>query len=427
VLPLVWVLADYSGTLDSSNRTEVRGRTTQGVTTTPTQGGTSSPTPAGPPNPSLDVADIATILLRARSRASELSLGYTVLGILGDVEVGGGAPQAIQSADARASWHERRVRVELGESGQYGVLNSAYLLATPAPATPTGAPVMPPGSATPGVQQLPPSGSIQYGSSRSSLASDLHLTRRWLGSTRVEYAVQGGLGSDSQALLPLVRGPRAEVGADFLASRIDSLATRADVFRSDTSTTPCSPALVGVTVGDTCSPTAEAAELRETWRHALTREDAATAAAGASYVHTRLRPPDSFRDVVYPMALVGFEHSTGRETSRTTFRAEAQIAPFVDLRSGAVDERVQANVSLGASLRSFAVSGTLAGARSVASPFLQPVTVLQAACEVEYRVDRTVGVGGGVRYSWQQQDPIPPFSGGIAFVQITLRVPKIRF
>jgi hypothetical protein len=418
VLPLVWVLADYSGTLDLSNRTEVRGRYTQGTTVSPAQG--------APPNPSLDLADTATTLLRARSRVSELSLGYSVLGILGDVEVGG-APQAIQSADARASWRGRRVRLELGESAQYGIMNSAYLLAAPALPTPSGGPMMPSGSASPGVQQLTPPTSLQFGSSRTSLTSELRVSRRWLASTRLEYGVTGGLDDAARTTLALVRGPRAEVGADFLASRVDSLATRADVFRSDTSSAPCLPTLVGVAPGDTCAPTAEAAEIREIWRHALSREDTVTTAAGASYVHTRLRSADSFTNVAYPMALVGFEHSTGRESSRTALRAEAQIAPLVDLRSGAVDERAQATVSATAARGPMTLSGTLAAAHSIASPFLQPVTVLQAAGELEYRVDQNIGVGGGLRYALQQQDPFPLFSGGMAYVQITLRTPQIRF
>jgi hypothetical protein len=412
---LACVLADYYGTFDLSNRTEVRGRYTQ-----VTGAAAGSPTP----NPSLDLVDIAATQLRARSRVSELSLAYSVLGVLGDVEVGA-VPQAIQSADARATWHDRRVRLDLGESAQYGVQNSAFLLAAPAPATPGGA--MPPASATPGVQLLAPPGSIDFGGSRTSLGSELRVTRRWLGSLRVEYGVQGGLGASSQALLPLVRGPRAEAGADFRASRIDSLATRASVLRSDTSTAPCYPALLGVTAGDTCAPTAEAGELREVWRHNLTREDTATATAGASYVHARLRPADSFRDVVYPLAVIGFEHATGRETARSVFRAEGQIAPVVDLRTGAIDERAQTTVSLTAPLRSVLLSGTLAAARSLDSPFIQPVTVVQAACEAEYRVDRYIGVGGGLRYAWQHQDPIGTFSGALAFVQITVRAAEVRF
>lgn len=76
------VHADIAATVSASNRTEIRGRDTQGAT----------------PNPSLDVADTPTVRLAASDPWWNLSLGYSAVAIAPDLEIGLD-PQLLQSAD----------------------------------------------------------------------------------------------------------------------------------------------------------------------------------------------------------------------------------------------------------------------------------------------------------------------------------------
>jgi hypothetical protein len=406
--PAVVVLADYAGTVNLSNRTEVRGRHTQGAD----------------PDPSLDLVDIPAARIDIRAHRWNYSLGYSAAIVLPAVQEEL-VPQVLQFGDVGATFQYRRVRIGLAEYGGYGEQNSAHLIQEPAPA---GGPSAPPPSGGAGgpAPLLPNPAVLRFGSSRTVLTAELQLTRRWLGASSVEYGVAGGVDEDSRALLPFVRGPRAEARASFSATRLDSLETRASVLRTDTSTAPCSAAVRDAAPGASCSPTAEAAQLTESWQRRLTRRAQLSVGAGASVVGVRLLPEDPFVEKVFPVALASFQHERQRNLP-TSLRLEAQVGPLLDVRTGIVDELAQATLDSRLTIRPVTLIFTLGATHSLGSQFVEAAGSLQGSFEAEYRVDDYVSLGTGVRYAWQEQGGVQTFSGGSAFAQVTLRAPPARF
>lgn len=400
----------FAGTLDVSNKTEIRARATQG---------------APPPNPSLDVADGPVARLRLTDRRWDFTLGYSALALLPDLEIGV-SPQLLQSGDARVAWHDRHVSIRLSELATYGDLNSSYLLGGgPAPPVPpTITTVTPAGN---GVQALPAPTTIQYGSSRTALASDLVMSRRWGASLTVDYVVQGGVDQASRAVLPLLREPRGQASIDYSLTRTDRLGTRAAVLRADSLAAPCSPSIVGAPADGVCEPTVEEAQLEEAWKHGFTRTLDGSLAAGAGLLQMRLQPQQPFVRSILPVARATLTHSEGVAEDARRVAFEALLAPVLDLTTGMLDERVQGTASATIPIRRVKLEGSLALARSVESRFIQPGTYFRVSVDVEYRVSRTFGVGVGAYYAWQAQEGIGTFSGEIVSAHATARIPTLRF
>src|SRR5262249_20293027 len=162
---------------------------------------------------------------------------------------------------------------------------------------------------------------------------------------------------------PVVRSPRAEASATYSVTRRDDVQTRVSVLRSDVSSGPCSPAVVGVTPGATCSPTAEVAEVTEAWRRRVTRTTEASIGAGASVIAARPAPEDPFVNRMFPTAAASIQYArAGRAPS--VVRMSGQLAPFLDARTGIVDERAQAILEASLPLRLLLLSGTAAATHS---------------------------------------------------------------
>lgn len=408
--------ADYAGTLDVSNRTEVRVRHTDGAA----------------PDPSLDLVDTPIARLSVAAHQWEYTLGYSAVAVAPDVEAQV-LPQLSQYGDVGASWHDRRVRIDVTEAASYGAQNPGLLLTLPAAAT-ANAPTTPPGPTAPPATSLPPGAqalaapaTIFFGRSTTTLATRLTLSRRWFASTSLAYTLGGGLDAASRAALPFVGGPRAEALASYSLTRGDVLDSRAAAQHGTATASPCSAAISGVTAADTCSPLAESVQLTESWRRQLTRSTQAWLGGGASVVHVRLRPTDPNVDRVYPVALTGFLHEHEVNGIRTLIRFDAQVSPLLDARTGVLDERATGTLSVTLPFRRLALLTALAGTRSIASPFVRPVKVVQGTAEAEYRVSPLLTLGVGGRYAWQEQAGIGEFAGGLVFAQATFHAPQLKF
>jgi hypothetical protein len=254
------------------------------------------------------------------------------------------------------------------------------------------------------------------------------LSRRWAGTSLLEYVVQGGADASSQAVLPLVYGPRAEVTAKWAATRVDAMETKVTGAHSDASAGPCFPDLLTpLPAGSICQPSGDILQATETWRRRLSRQTEAWLGAGPAFVVARLVPKDPYADALYPAVVAGFQYRSSVEQVRTILRLDAQLAPVVDVRSGIVDDRAQGTVTLEVPLRYVTVLGGLAGTRSVESLLSQPVESVRGSLEVDYKLDPEVNVGAGVRYAWQDQAGFGAFSSGLAFVQATFHAKAMRF
>jgi hypothetical protein len=428
---LAVLLADYAGTVDVSNRMELRGRVTE---TPPTVlGGALGATPtavAALPNPGVDVVDVPSARVALRGHAWETTLDYSAFAILPDLETGEPVPQVLQTGAIGALWHDRTARLGLFEYAQYGEQNSAYLLGATSPQTSTLAQgdVLGPAPGSSSVQLLANPVSVLYGSSRTDLTAQVSLSRRWLETSLLEYAAQGGLDAASRAILPLVFGPRAEATLRWTATRIDAFETKIAGAHSDASPGPCFNALLTpLPAGTICEPTGDTLQLTETWRPTLSRHTEAWLGAGAAVVAARLYPAAPFDDATYPAVLAGFQYRSSVETLRTVLRLDAQLAPIVDLRTGIVDDRAQGTLTLQLPLHDVTATGALSGTRSVESLLSEPVESVQGSFEIAFRVDPELSVGAGARYAWQEQVGIGAFSSGLAFLQATFRIEPIRF
>jgi hypothetical protein len=405
-LAAAYVLAQtaYAGTADLSNRTEVRGRDAQGVV-------------------GVDLVDVPSARVDVTNRRWDYRLDYSVVAMLPDVELGI-SPQLMQLGDLGISWRNRRVRIGLTEYATYGEQNSSYLLGGPS------ASVVPPPTVTPvggGTQLLAQPATLLYGSSRTVLDSALVFSRRWSGTASIEYDVQGGLDGPSRAYLPFVSGPRADATATYALTRIDRLETRASALESSATSSPCSPVAVGVKPGSECQPSAQEGLVTETWRHRLSETWDSALGGGASYLRLRVTDVQPYSQFVYPVGAASIQRATGIVENRNIIRLEVLVAPVLDVRSGLLDERGQATFDLSQQFGKTTVSGVVAAARSIESPFVQPATVFSTSLETDVRVSTVVSVNGGIRYAWQEQGNLGAFSGAFVFAGVTLRAPQIRF
>ncbi len=411
----VVVYADYVGTVDVSNRTEVRARHTEGAT----------------PDPSFDLVDTPTARVGLRDHQYDYTLGYTAVTVAPDIQTQV-APQLFQYGDVGAAWHDRRVRVGVTETVTYGVQNPGLLLTLPAaPAAnapaPTGPTPPPPTTAPPGAQALAAPTTLYSGSSTTALVARLTVTRRWTATSSLAYAMGGGLDTSSRAALPFVRGPRADALASYSMTRLDVLDSRVAAQRGTATAGACNPVIAGVTAADTCSPIAESAQLSESWRRQVTRSTQAWIGGGASALRIRLRPGDAYVGRVYPVGLAGFLHEHEVNGIRTVVRFDAQLAPLFDTRTGILDERATGTLSLTLPYRRFTFLAALAGTHSIASPFVRPIRVVQGTVEADYHVSRLLTVGAGGRYAWQDSLGGTAFVSGMAFAQATFHAPQIKF
>jgi hypothetical protein len=403
MIPTVVVLADYAGTLDVANRTEVRTRVTQGSQT----------------NPGVDFSDNPSARLGLRDRSWEHTLEYSPLLLLPDVELGS-PPLLLQTGDASTTWHNRWVQLGLSEFGAYGEENSAFL-----PTAPAGAPGTP---IT--VQALPQPITLFYGYSDTSLTSRLRVARRWVASTSLDYVLQGGLTQSSRLVTPLLEGPRATATLGYTATRVDTVETRASGLVSQSTAAPCGATVIPFLPpggSTTCAARTDTAQAAEVWRHRFARRTEASIGAGAAVVHVKQRPEDRFTNIVYPVATASFEHGRTIEAQRALLRIDAQLAPIIDVLTGTADYRAQGSVNASLPIEHATLRGSLAATRSVQSRFFQPVTFASGQADIDYRFTRYLSAGGGFRAAYQEQQPFGSFWTGMLFVEATVRMPSVRF
>ena len=405
-LAAAYVLADtaYAGSAEFANRVELRGRDTQGA--------------AG-----VDAVDVPSAHVGVSTRRWDYLLDYSAVAMLPDLQLGV-SPQLLQIGDLGATWRSHRVKIGLTEYGTYGQENSGYLIGGPSTTVGQPTPTAPVGG---GTQLVAPPATVNYGSSRTVLASQLVVSRRWGATASVEYLMQGGIDAASRAYLPFVTGPRADATATYALTRVDGLETRVSALESSATSGACSPAALDVPAGALCDPSAQEAIGTETWRHRLTRSWQLAAGAGASVLRGRLRDVDAYRTFVFPVGSTSIEHATGPVDDRRVIRLEALVAPVLDVRIGILDERAQTSLDVSQRWGETRLTARVAGARSIYSPLVQPATIFQSAVDVEVALSKVTSVGGGVRYLWQDQGNLGIFSGGFVFAGVTVRTPELHF
>ena len=306
-------------------------------------------------------------------------------------------------------WRERRWGMFLSQDGGYGFENFATLRFAPVdplPGTPPGTPPIPTTPST-----LPGTDTLTTVNSRSALSAYQNPRNRWLVSEAAAFDVAGGSTKASQAFLPLIYGPRANVAADYRFAPIDHIGFVVDGSYQIFST--------GSEIG------VGTAELR--YRHDLPRHSSLTFGAGPSAAVIRRLATDARETHPYMTADVGLSHRRGFLGARLAVDAVVRFAPVVDRIAAVVDPRLSATLEATWTARRITVLLGLAGAQSVFAPSSQgSITFVSGNATLRFPVARTVDLEGGTRAAVQS------FGGGVFtsyafFFAVNLHTPVLHF
>jgi len=306
-------------------------------------------------------------------------------------------------------WRERRWGIFLSEDGGYGFENFAtlrYAPMTPLPGAPPGEPVTPTTT-----QTLPGLDTLTTISSRSALSAYQLPRDRWVVNESAAFEVTGGATTASQAFLPQIYGPRANVAADWRFAHVDHIGVVVDASYQIFSS--------GNDIG------LGTAELR--YRHDLAPHSSFTLSAGPAAATIRTRATDTQDTHPYVTASAGVSYRRGFLGTQLTVDAIARFAPVVDRIAAVVDPRV--SVALDTTWAThklvllLGVSGVQSTTLDVASP---AITFFGGNATVRVPVARTVDLEAGSRAALQR------FAGAVFasygfFFAVDLHAPVLHF
>jgi hypothetical protein len=394
------LLAQSAGTLVLADRAEARARVTQGAT--PTVG--------------YDVVNDASARLRVTDRRWDLLLGYSANVIAPDVETSL-APIVLHFGNTEVAWHDRRLRLSLGEAVTYGQQNAALLQG--GGATLDGKPVA--------VQALYAPTTIHFASIRTIGSAQLQLDRRWMTRVMGVYLVSGGLDAAARTVAPYLRSPSVDAVLSYQATRIDWVETRVDGQLSDAEASPCAATIHGANVTTSCAPQVQTGQIVEAWRHAVSRSSQLSLGAGASGLRIRLRPTAEYSSFLLPSAVAAFDYRTGSDGDRSLVRGDLQVAPVLDYVTGLGDYRAQGTLQLRMLIRRTTLGALVGAARSLETLGINPVTIVRAESSADLALEKWVSVGVGLRLAWQDQEPLGAFYTFVGLGYVTFTAPVTRF
>jgi hypothetical protein len=376
--PALLVAAAVSGTVDLSDRSELRVR--------------DSNEPIGP---TLDLETTPAVTARLRARAWALELGYAPRFLLRQIDHGPQA-EALHSGSLGATYRFRGGEVSVRSEGSYGTQSFTALTAAP--------------DASGALPQLPGASSIGYVSSRTSLAV------RWARGTRLalggraEYALAGGADAVARALVPLQHGPAVALDADVALTRTDHLVTTVSFAQATFSPGP-----------DDLLTEAQVA-----YRARSGRRTDVLVAAGAAVLAWRA-PGAAARATAYPVAEAGLLRRFPPQ--RLEAGASLRLAPVVSWLSGVVDERLQGNASLTwTPTRRTTVRALASVAQTVPPAADAALTLVLGEAAVALQANHSVRLEAGTRGAWQSQrgaQSAPP--QWVLFLGATFVAPTLRF
>jgi hypothetical protein len=403
--------ADYAATLDLSDRSEVRARTTQQLSAPPDQPIPPQLTPLG-----IDVYSLLQARLHVDDRVWEWVVGYAPWIMLPDLELGV-TPQVYQVGSASVAWHDRLVKVTLGEDASYGQINSAYL--TPAAVVP-GQP--------PTIQPAAEPATIFVESSRSYVTSSVRVNRRAALTLGVEYLFSGGADAASRAVIPFQQGPHAWGSFDYDVTRVDRLTTYASFQRADFMTAPC-VTVPGQTVapGAQCAPQDVVALAEETLTHKLSRTAGLVLGAGGAFATERLTQDVPYGTTFFPVADASLQVQFGYER-RSMFQIYARLAPYVNMLDGIVANNLIGEASLRDQLTRRVVVRVLVGAAQMLPTDTPAATgLVRGEVELDYLASPWLELAVGERGFWQNELGLGTFVSTFGFVGVTVREPTLHF
>jgi hypothetical protein len=402
--------ADYAATLDLTETSEVRIRTTRQFDVAPGQPSTTGPAPLG-----FDLYEAATARLHAYNHRWDWFVTYAPTLVLPDLEVGV-TPLLLNNGGVSGVWHDRYLRLTLGEDGTYGFENSAYLVAAqPVPGQP------------PVQQPATPPTNIQFAYSRSYASFGARLDRQNSLTLGAEYFWRGGVDPASQATFPDQQGVLGSVLVEHEVSRIDRLSTLASVQTTTFSTVSCT-LLVGQTIpaGATCAPQYVISSAEETLSHQASRTVGFTLGAGGAVVNSRYDNSIPYQTVVYPVAEASMAMRLGREKEHSLVLL-ARLAPYVNTVQAIVTNNLIGEATLTEPLsQRVGMRVDVGMGQTIPPQQAGALSLVRGEISFLYHVSAAVDVTLGERSFWQQLSGTGPFVTAIGFVGLAYHPHELK-
>ena len=455
MLPPVVLAADYAGTVQATERIDVRVRdtvTTAGALTVVTPTGQNAIVPAGtvptqtpPPVAGIDFDDRASVTLRAYSRTTQLSLTYAPTVTLQDAENGINAqnePLVLQSLMGLVGWHSRSTTLLLTEGATYGTFNSAYQFA-PGAALPTPTPgQMAPGQMAPAMGTTAPVGgttatttqlaprpiNVYFGSTLTSLTLAQRLDRRSQFTLGATYAATGGLDASSRLALPTNEGPRADASFDYALSRSLHAVTLGHAEMTSFGQTQCYTNDGTPIASALCEPRDGIARISEGLRDALSRSTTISVDAGASYARVQSSHDVPYSYHAYPSLQAGLLHVFGQR-GRQTFTANVLFTPLLDIRTGLVSDSLQGQLALTERLsETVTITADAIGGQTFPTDAPLAAEVVRGTTEARFRSDRLDSLVFilGENAQWQNQGVLGGFFSIFGYLAVAVSTRALR-
>jgi hypothetical protein len=373
--------APYRGTVDLSDRTELRG------------GQFGLPT-----DPALNAETVPSIALSLETHTSGLTLSYAPRLALTDLQLGV-YPSVLQNGFVDMSWHARNVRISLSEYASYGTLNYSTLQL--------------PASAAPGAFRVDPllRRIVSYEGTSTALTLLLTPERRWSLRFALSYSLSGAAHEADRDVLPLYYGPRFETAFEYALLRPTHSVTRASIEKATVSTGQEYVFVQGT----------------EGVAQRFSKMTDAELSVGATEVRSDLPAPRSERryDTYGTVEAVLNQRLPYRERFDLQFRAA--LSPAINRVTGLVTQQVQAIVR--SNYRSYPWTAAFEGgfADSIHD---EPgaIAVISGQLTVGYFFSKAVEVEAGTRTSWQKVGGVDtPTVQELFFGALTLRDPTLHF
>jgi hypothetical protein len=383
--------ADLAATLALSDRTETRLRD---------PGDT-------PTSPSIDLATTPEARLVLASSRSRFTLTYAPRLTLWDVNDVGLRPLWLDAGSALFESRYGGTTLSLSQDASYGSMSFADLTFARGP---QGAP--------PSVDVVPSSQIIQYESTTTTLRSRSELPRWNLGSS-IGYELAGGADSASRLVIPLEKGPVAEVTATYAGSPVDGFATT----------------LNGSETAFSSGPEIILGEGDEKWRRHWSAVTETDFTLGVSEARVRTSPLSESSEKTNPVAEAILEQRILSDSDRVTLRIGSRLGPVINRLLGIVDERIQGTLESNWTHGPFSTNAFASVQQSVPTGGPDATELVAGEVKVSYAATEVVAFEIGVRGLWQRAAqsfgpaatpaPTETVVQGIVFVGVTLHAPTM--
>lgn len=329
------------------------------------------------------------------------TLGYDPSITLLDVNGIGFKPAVMNTGLLAGEWNWPRLHLSLSEAASYGTQSFVSLSALPAPGAPA-APVTMPGQPQPlpAAQPVPVAQTFAYASSDTELASAFHI-RKWELGLSTGFRLSGGADAQARAVIPQQHGIIGDARGDYRLTGRDHLISDVGFTQATFSNGP-----QDVILG-----------FEERWRRQWTRTTDTAIAAGLYEARTNISSTAPTQYATNPTGEVELHHQLGGTKNRFDLRADARLAPIVNVLVGTVDQRVQGIVEIDWTHHALGLRAFGTAAESVSQDTSYASQVLQGEIDASYRLSKALSLDTGARLLEQRQN-VPAQAGSTAFTQV---------